>query len=129
MQAEFLINQIKTKNGRIVFGGSRVRGNSTNLSDLDVGFDGITQNQLYDISNKYNKQFFGSSQSAAPGAIKDKFILTGNTGNTFPEIKSPEEFFMRSGNRHYSDKEGIPYIPSGFISVDGLGNVHLGKMQ
>jgi predicted nucleotidyltransferase len=127
-QAEFLINQIKTKNGRIVFGGSRVRGNSTALSDLDIGFDGITQNQLYDIVNKYNKQFFGGSQSTAPGALKDKFILTGNTGKTFPEIKPPEEFFMRSGNRHYFDKDGIPYVPSGFISVDALGNVHLGKL-
>ncbi|MFM7856702.1 MAG: nucleotidyltransferase domain-containing protein [Flammeovirgaceae bacterium] len=45
-----MINQVKAKNGKIVFGGSRVRGNATDLSDLDVGFDGITQNQLYDIT-------------------------------------------------------------------------------
>jgi hypothetical protein len=52
---------------------------------------------------------------------------TDLTKPAFPEILSPEKFFMRSGIRHPLDKGGAAYIPSGFISIDGMGNVHLGK--
>ena len=126
-QAGFFITMAREKRTSVVFGGSRLRGNATDSSDLDVGFDSKDQKVVYDIADKYNKRFFGSSRAKGSGAINDKFIFTGKGTDNIPAILSPEEFFMRSGNRYIMDKGGAPYKPSGFISIDGTGNVHLGK--
>lgn len=128
-QANKLLDLLeKYKPNRIVIGGSRVRGNSNAASDLEVGFDGITQNKVYSFANDYNKASYGSSQYKGPGAIKDQFIFSGNKPNTLDKILSPEEFFMRSGIRNAGDLNGgSPFGPSGYISIDQAGTIILGK--
>lgn len=45
-QARVLLEKAYSKDSSVVFGESRVRGNYTADSDLDVGFGGLTANQV-----------------------------------------------------------------------------------
>jgi hypothetical protein len=128
-QAEFLINFIKIRNGKVVFGGSRVRGNAkiTNdwatSSDLDLGFDNLSSGQRNSLINDFNKKFAGSSENKI---IEHNWIYPNSIPSNIPKILSSEEFFMRSGTRS-SYEGGMDFGPSGFISLDFNGNVILGK--
>jgi hypothetical protein len=130
-QADFLLSQVQRRNGSIVFGGSRVRGNAqiddsgTVISDLDVGFDGLTKGQINRIMNDFNKKFAGSSQNQI---IQHNWIFPGSQPSRYvSKIRSPEEFFMRSGVRspHDGAKAGQPFYPSGYIKVSPDGMVEI----
>lgn len=124
-QARFLLEQVQGKGGTIVFGGSRVRGApklddlGRVVSDLDVGFEGLTQNQITKIVNKFNKRFTGHSQGANR-IIEHTWIHPGSQPRSIPEIVTPEEFFARFGIRADGRNIGKPFGPSGHVKRSWL---------
>lgn len=120
-QAKIILEISKGKNTSVVFGGSRVRGNFTQNSDIDIGFGHLNSNQ----ADKTIKQITKKS-SNIDGALKleDTRIVPGNKTANIAEIQSPEEFFQRSGIRTSPDnKAGQTYKPSGSITIDIDGKV------
>jgi hypothetical protein len=129
-QAEFLFQAVHKRGGSVVFGGSRVRGaarvvDGRVVSDLDVGFVGLSRPQISRIMNDFNKAFTGSSQNRI---IEHNWIYAGAPTQNIPEIASPEEFFLRSGTRKDGDKAGQAFGPSGYIRVDPEGTVEAGTV-
>lgn len=101
----------------MVFGGSRVRGNYREDSDLDVGFGGLTANQAQKVVTKA-----GKIEGGLP--LEQTRIVPGNKTDNISLIESPEEFFQRSGIRSGNDlKAGQEYFPSGSITVKPDGTI------
>ena len=127
-QAKVLLEGAYSRDSSVVFGRSRVRGDYSDGSDLDVGFGNINANQAGKIINKAKKV-----ENGLP--LEDTRITPGNTTLAIPTIESPEEFFQRSGERfRIVDGEKIPtenskgestYEPSGSITVTPDGQIKI----
>ncbi|MCH7293724.1 DUF6862 domain-containing protein [Acinetobacter higginsii] len=122
-QAKIILETGVNKNTSIVLGGSRIRGDNTINSDIDVGFGSLNSNQgwkaIKQIQSKSNK---------LEGALKleETRITPGNSTKSIPLIKSPEEFFQRNGIRGVNDsKAGQVYLGSGSISVFPDGRIEI----
>jgi hypothetical protein len=116
-------------NSSVVFGGSRIRGDFTpggyiDGSDIDVGFGSLTANQAGKVIDALNKQFAKSPDLLR---LENTRITPRNKTPTITDpIKSPEEFFQRSGVRISPDtKAGQPYVPSGSITARPDGTITL----
>lgn len=109
-QARMIMAEAFKRGSSAVFGGSRVRGDFTPESDVDVGFGSLTNNQ----ANKLIKKVNGVADNDPSWLrMEETKIIPGNETPNIPRIESPEEFFARSGNRQPDDKGGAPYTPSG----------------
>jgi hypothetical protein len=100
-----------SRGGSVTFGGSRVRGNYTPASDLDVGFDGISPTQAGKIIDKASKVEGGL-------VLERTKIVGGNKPPNLSRINSAPEFFAESGARDYAASDGsMTYGLSGSITV------------
>lgn len=116
-QAEVILRGAFSRGSSAVFGGSRVRGNFHDGSDLDVGFGSLSASQAGKVLDK---------AAAVPGGlpVEQTKIVPGNTPPNIPTIKSPEDFFMSSGTRSGGDpRAGQPYTPSGYTSYGPDGSI------
>ncbi len=114
-QAEIILKRGQKRETSIVIGGSRVRGDHTDSSDIDIGFGNLSKSQTQRIFNEIT----GDSQNLEGGLRLERTkICPGNCPPSMSDpIKSPEEFFQREGIRaDRDDKAGQPYKPSGSIS-------------
>ena len=94
-----------------MFGGSRLRGDFKEGSDIDVGFGNLSARQAQRVIKNINKQNLGLK-------LEELTIVPGKQTNTIAPMVSPEEFFQRSGIRAGGDlKAGQPYVPSGSITI------------
>lgn len=119
-QAQRIMEMAFRNGSSVVFGGSRVRGDYTAGSDLDVGFGSLTNNQ----ANKLIKRVNGvADQDPTWIRMEETKIIPGNETPNIPRIESPEEFFARSGNRQPDDKGGAPYGPSGSHTYSPDGSI------
>ena len=105
---------------RVVFGGSRVRGNAHVGSDLDVGAFGFGKNRLESLIKKVNKKV---EQGEFKIPLETTKIFENNQTENIPIILSPEEFFLRTGRRAHTEEELKEFTPSGFISVGKDGTI------
>ena len=118
-QASSILDSAFTRDSSAVFGGSRVRGNFTDLSDVDVGFGSLSERQAQRVIGAINGQ-----GHAVP--MERLTIVPGKSTATIPEIVSPEEFFQRSGLRAGGDpRAGEPFFPSGSVTVTKDGRILL----
>jgi hypothetical protein len=131
-QAEYILRSVfehpaSTQKTRVVFGGSRVRGNSTPTSDLDVGIYDFGNNRVDKLIKKVNRQVsYGNFKIR----LEETKIYEGNKTKEIPEILSPEEFFMRKGKASMPDGKIRKFKSSGFISLGADGTiVHVPAMQ
>ena len=85
--------------GEIVFGGSRVRGNSKFSSDIDIGFKGLTEANARTFKNFVNKRLNKLFKTSNRQYVEHSWIVSGKECPGIPKIKSPQEFFMRTGKR------------------------------
>ena len=100
----------------VVFGGSRVRGDFGPESDLDVGFGSLTKSQA--------RKILGKAEDTGGLPLEKTLIVPGNKTRSIPEIRTPEEFFQRSGTRVAPDhRAGESFIPSGSITVRPDGSI------
>lgn len=104
-----------------MFGGSRVRGDHHEGSDIDVGFGGLTGNSGNNAVNKITKAADGAG--GGPPVERGIKIFPGNETPNVPKIESPEEFFGRSGTRTEPGREGEPFHPSGSVTYNPDGSV------
>lgn len=117
-QATLLLTKAFGKGSNVVVGGSRVRGDHTVTSDLDVGFDGVNANQSGKLKSPVTK--------LGPLKLEPTQIVPGNETGAIAEIQSAGEFFQRSGIRGPKDaKAGQPYFPSGSITFEPTGEIHI----
>ncbi len=106
----------------VVVGGSRVRsffgkGEFRLDSDLDIGFNAKMKNKQIDT-------ILDAFDSA--GSLKSERGIRIFSGNNPPSgsIKSPQEFFQRSGIREFPpERYGEPFSPSGHISYHPDGTI------
>ena len=118
-QATSILDGAFTRDSSAVFGGSRVRGNFTDLSDIDVGFGALSERQAQRLIGSINGQ-----GHAVP--MERLTIVPGKSTATIPQIVTPEEFFQRSGIRAGGDlKAGEPFFPSGSVSATRDGRIVL----
>ncbi|WEV49323.1 hypothetical protein OZX61_02210 [Acinetobacter sp. ESL0695] len=93
-------------------GGNHVEG-----SDINIRFGNLNIHQ----SGKNIKKLDHIANSAP---IEKTIITSGNSTAVISEIKSPEEFFQRSGIRSDRDpKAGKPYYSSGSVTISPDGKV------
>jgi RHS repeat-associated protein len=118
-QARMILTEAFKRGSSVVFGGSRVRGNYTPESDVDVGFGSLTNNQ----ANKLIKKVNGVEDDPSWIRMEETKIIPGNETPNIPRIESPEEFFDRSGNRQPDDKGGAPYTGSGSHTYNPDGSI------
>jgi LysM repeat protein len=118
-QATSILDGAFTRDSSAVFGGSRVRGNFTDLSDIDVGFGALSERQA--------QRLIGAINGAGHAVPMERLtIVPGKSTATIPQIVTPEEFFQRSGIRAGGDlKAGQPFFPSGSVTVTGDGRIVL----
>ena len=122
-QAKIILETGVNRNTSIVIGGSRVRGDNSSTSDIDIGFGSLNANQAGKARDQIQKK---SNQLDSSLALEKTKIAPGNSTETIPKIKSPEEFFQRYGIRSGGDiKSGQMYIPSGAISVYPDGRIYI----
>lgn len=122
-QAQMILEQSYKKGTSVVIGGSRVRGDSHPGSDLDVGFGDVNANKAGKILKDLKKSFEGKEGFLS---LEETKIAPGNKTASIEEIKSPEEFFQRSGKRSEQDqKAGEAYRPSGSITLKEDGTITL----
>jgi RHS repeat-associated protein len=115
-QARLIMESAFKRGSSVVFGGSRVRGNSTEGSDLDVGFGSLSTAQAGKIIKAASQE--------GPLSLEKTQIVPGNKTDVIPTIQTPEEFFARSGTRSDRDaKAGQPFTPSGSITYNPNGTV------
>jgi hypothetical protein len=124
-EAKFILDGVfehpqSTAETRVVFGGSRVRGNPKSTSDLDVGVYGFANNPLNKLIKKVNERFERGEFNLPMETTK---VLDGNATSSIPLIVSPEEFFLRTGMRSASEGELKMFSPSGFVSVGKDGTI------
>lgn len=119
-QAQDILEESFKRKSSATIGGSRVRGDFKPTSDLDVGFGELTERQGKRVVHKLNKP-------KRPGQLQleDKIsIVPGKQTATVPKIKSPQEFFQRSGTRAGCDpKAGERFKPSGSITAKPDGTL------
>ena len=105
----------------MVFGGSRIRGDFQNNSDVDIGFGHINANKSKKIKDKIRDK---SADIDGALSLERTHIVPNNETPSISKIESPEEFFQRSGIRADKDeKSGQPYVPSGSITVNTDGTI------
>ncbi|MBI0394179.1 nucleotidyltransferase domain-containing protein [Acinetobacter bereziniae] len=120
-QAKIILEAGVSKNTSIVIGGSRVRGNNSSTSDIDIGFGSLNANQAWKAIQQIQKK---SNQLDSSLKLEETRIVPGNSTTSIPTIKSPEEFFQRNGIRGAKDeKAGQVYFGSGAVSVFPDGRV------
>jgi len=119
-QARMIMSEAFKRDSSVVFGGSRVRGNYTPESDLDVGFGSLSTSQAGKIIAKVNAAA-ADDPSFLP--METTKIVPGNQTPWIARIESPEEFFARSGNRRPEDQGGAPYSPSGSHTYNPDGSM------
>jgi RHS repeat-associated protein len=115
-QARKLMEASFKRDSTIVFGGSRVRGDAHEGSDLDVGFGSLSASQASKI--------LGNEDLNTPLSLEQTRIVPGNKPPRIdPAIDTPEGFFARSGNRTDPGREGEPFSPSGSITYGPDGSI------
>jgi large repetitive protein len=115
-QASLILEEAFGKNSTVVIGGSRVRGNFGPKSDLDVGFGGLNSKQIEQVVKK--------ADAVGPLVLEKTRIFPGNKTKNIEKIRSPEEFFQRTGVRASLDpKAGQIYTPSGSYTFSPDGSV------
>jgi hypothetical protein len=115
-QAKLLLEQAFQRGSSVVIGGSRVRGDYTPISDLDVGFGNLTRSQAKRVISRVSK--------AGPLQLERMPIVPGFQSTSVPQIQTPEEFFQRSGIRGPTDpKAGQAFAPSGSITAKPDGAI------
>jgi predicted nucleotidyltransferase len=124
-QAAFILDRVfnhaqALPNARVVFGGSRVRGNAHVGSDLDIGVYGFPNNPLNKLIKAVNER---ASNGSFKLFLETTKIYDGNQTATIPLIVSPEEFFLRTGTRAKTEGELKAFTPSGFISISADGTI------
>ncbi len=119
-QARLIMTEAFKRGSSVVFGGSRVRGNYTPTSDVDVGFGSLSPSQAGKVIDKVNTAG-ANDPSFLP--METTKIVPGNQTPHIARIESPEEFFARSGNRRPEDKGGAPYTPSGSHTYNPDGSM------
>lgn len=118
-QTEYLLESAFKRDSSVVFGGSRVRGDFDDSSDLDVGFGSLTTAQARKVLDKASTFPDGLT-------LESTLIVPGNKTRNISEIASPEEFFLRSGIRMPPDaRAGQPITPSGYITVTKDGKIDI----
>jgi len=118
-QAKHILEGAHKRGSSAVFGGSRVRGNNTAGSDLDVGYGSLSKAQV----GKINKN---SSKPEGWLELEKTQIVSGNSTKSISKIESPEEFFQRNGTRSLDEiggKAGKPYNASGSIIANPDGSI------
>lgn len=115
-QAKVIFSEAFKRDSSVVFGGSRVRGNYRAESDLDTGFGNLSSAQAAKIIEKASKVKGGLP-------LEKTRIVPGNETKNIPKIESPEEFFMRSGERSDPGREGEPFHASGYIAYSPDGKI------
>jgi RHS repeat-associated protein len=117
-QARDILQEGFKRNSSVVFGGSRVRGDFTPGSDIDVGWGNMSKSQAQDVIKKLNRQY--------DLKLEKLEIVKGRKTDTIDPITTPEEFFQRSGIRAGGDlKAGQPYAASGSVTVLPSGEIIL----
>lgn len=120
-QAKVILEVAKNSNTSVVFGGSRIRGDFQNNSDVDIGFGHINANKSKKIKDKIRDK---SADIDGALSLERTHIVPNNETPSISKIESPEEFFQRSGIRADKDeKSGQPYVPSGSITVNTDGTI------
>ncbi|WP_373372358.1 nucleotidyltransferase domain-containing protein [Polyangium mundeleinium] len=116
-QAQVALDQGFSRESRVVFGGSRVRGDFKPTSDIDIGFGSLTERQAQRALKNIRK--------AGPLSPEERIqIVPGKSTDHIPTIRSPEEFFQRSGVRAPTDpRAGEPFLPSGSITATPDGQI------
>ncbi|MDF2881820.1 MAG: Rhs family protein [Clostridiaceae bacterium] len=110
-QAKKLLNYAFERDSSVTLGGSRIRGNYTELSDLDAGFSNISNGQYGKLMEALNKMEGVKFEDG----IK---LRVGNETKNVPKIESMEEFFQRTGKRFIADSSGSMDIkPSGSVTI------------
>ena len=95
-QAKVILERGQQKNTSIVIGGSRVRSNCTDSSDIDIGYGNLSVNQ----TGKTNKKIARDSQNIEGSLdLENTIIFPGNCTSKIPVVQTPEEFFQREGIR------------------------------
>lgn len=120
-QATLILDQGLKRGSTVVFGGSRIRGDFGEGSDIDVGFGSLSEKQAQRIIKNVNK-----SVADNPDFLKmeELTIVPGKSTQTIETMTTPEEFFQRAGTRAGGDlKAGQPYIPSGSITITPDGEI------
>ena len=116
-QARLLLAEAHSRKSSVVFGGSRIRGNWKQGSDLDVGFGGLSPAQARKVLKKA-----GAIEGGVP--LEQTLIVPGNETKIIPKIDTPEGFFQRSGQRVVPDpRAGESFIPSGSVTVNPDGTI------
>ncbi|GLH39140.1 RHS repeat-associated core domain-containing protein [Pseudomonas moraviensis] len=122
-QAQMILEESYKKGTSVVIGGSRVRGDNHIGSDLDVGFGDINANKAGKLVKGLEKKFEGKEGFLS---LEQTRITPGNKTQNIEEIKSPEEFFQRSGTRSGQDQRaGEQYRASGSITLREDGTITL----
>ena len=120
-QAKIILETAKSSNTSVVFGGSRVRGDFHDGSDVDIGFGHVNANKAVKMIKKINDKSQNINGYLNPESTR---IVPNNETANISKIESPEEFFQRSGIRADKDKKsGQPYTPSGSITVNTDGTI------
>ncbi|MES9955089.1 MAG: hypothetical protein ABW104_19820 [Candidatus Thiodiazotropha sp. 6PLUC2] len=120
-QATLILEQGLKRNSTVVFGGSRIRGDFSIGSDVDVGFGSLSEKQAQRIIKRVNK-----AAEENPGFLKmeELTIISGKSTKTIETISTPEQFFQRAGIRAGGDlKAGQPFAASGSITVNPNNNI------
>jgi hypothetical protein len=118
-QAKAILQAGFSRNSSVVLGGSRLRGNFNDASDLDVGFGNLSERQAQRVIANINGQGYSVQ-------LERLTIVPGKSTATISEILSPEEFFQRTGIRAGGDlNAGKPYYASGSITLTQDGKVLL----
>jgi hypothetical protein len=121
LKSAFAIPRTIGQGVTVVIGGSRIRGNFKPGSDLDVGFSGVSMNRATSIIQRANERF---KRGEFALRLENTRIVDGNETKEIPLIHSPEEFFMRRGQRSFRDGAGqIEFYPSGSISLSSGGDI------
>ncbi|EGQ8173345.1 nucleotidyltransferase domain-containing protein [Vibrio vulnificus] len=120
-QATLILEQGLKRDSTVVFGGSRIRGDFSKGSDIDVGFGSLSEKQAQRIIKNINK-----TTADNPHFLKmeELTIVPGKSTQTIETMTTPEQFFQRAGIRAGGDlKAGQPYTPSGSITIAPDGKI------
>ncbi len=118
-QANKLLNFAFERDSSVTLGGSRIRGNYTELSDLDAGFSNVSNGQYKRLIDGLNKMEGVKFEDG----IK---LIVGNETPNVPKIENMEEFFQRTGTRLRPDSSGSYVLnSSGSITITKDGTIKL----